>query len=152
MSITTVIASMSASSTPGATSTPYVSRTRNQRIETVATGAPPCSIRYSWLTMLPLAVRSAPPGTSICQRSRNGVSNALCTLAAAEPSGLSMVIESRTRTTFSWILYSSPPRASSKRSVDRSRRALPSTLKTRSFRSLVMKKSSPIENIRCRIW
>ena len=46
-SMQTVIARTSASSSPGAMSTPYVSRTLNQRFDTVATARPSRSISYS---------------------------------------------------------------------------------------------------------
>ena len=46
-SMQTVIASRRASSSPGAIATPYVSRTANQRFETVATVSPLRVISYS---------------------------------------------------------------------------------------------------------
>ena len=46
-SMHTVAARISASSSPGATSIPYVSRTRNQRLEISATLSPSRSISYS---------------------------------------------------------------------------------------------------------
>jgi hypothetical protein len=83
-SMQTVTASTSASSSPSAISTPYVSRTRNQRFETLATVSPSRVISYSWSTRLPFASRSDPPSTSIENRSRMPMS-AFLTVATDRP-------------------------------------------------------------------
>src|SRR3954452_7093026 len=64
MSMTTVLARISTSFSPGAMSTPYVSRIVNHRFDTVATVRPPRSNVYSWSIKLPVASRSSGPGTS----------------------------------------------------------------------------------------
>ena len=60
---------------------------------------------------------------------------AFWTSAARLPSGRSISMLSRTRSMRSWILYSSRPSMSSNLMVLRTRRALPSSLYTRSPRS-----------------
>src|SRR3954466_7135518 len=129
---------------------PYVSRTRNHFFETVATTSPPRLISYSWSTMLPWALSSSPPSTSMAKRSRIPTS-ALWIVARVRPSRSTSIV-SRTRSFFSRIRATSWPSRSSRMKVSRTRSALPSTLYRRSPWSSSIQESSPMEASFSRIW
>jgi hypothetical protein len=69
----------------------------------IAVGQSPREIVYSWERKLPLAWSLPPSARSIWKRSRTGVYSAWWTWATTSPSRLTSR-ESRTRSSFSWIL------------------------------------------------
>jgi hypothetical protein len=97
-------------------------------LETVATGVRPSVKVYSWSRTLPWTSRSGPSPIFTTHRSRSGLISAFLTSASRWPSASSISIESLIRAIRSWIFASSRPWGSSRTSVLRSRRALPSTL------------------------